>query len=351
MRRALPAIAVALALMSPGSANAQDAPDAAAPEPAKILRFSDLDGWADDDHAAALGVFRETCPLLSEPDWRPLCALAAKVQDARSFFELFFRPVLIGGDRPALFTGYYEPELEGSSVRTPIFSHPIYRPPPELPEGGAWLTRAEIERGGHLGGRGLELAWLRDPVDVFFLQVQGSGRIRLTDGRTLRVGFAGRNGHPYRSVGAELVRRGVFAANQVSAAVIRAWVRNNPADGADLLRHNPSYIFFRPVEGVDPGRGPIGAMGRSVTAGRTVAVDPAHTPLGAPVWIEKDGRDPMRRLMIAQDTGGAIRGAQRADIFFGAGDAAGAAAGVVRDGGRMVVLLPVDLAFARAPGG
>jgi membrane-bound lytic murein transglycosylase A len=352
MRRALPAIAAALALMTPGSAKAQgDDPGNKPPEPVQILTFAELDGWADDDHAAALAVFRETCPLLPAPDWPPLCALAANVQDARNFFELFFRPVLVGGDRPALFTGYYEPELEGSPVRTPLFTHPIYRPPPELPDSATWLTRAEIESGNQLAGRGLELAWLRDPVDVFFLQVQGSGRIRLTDGRLLRVGYAGRNGHPYRSVGAELVRRGVFAAHQVSAAVIRAWVRNNPGDGRDLLHHNPSYIFFRAVDGVTPARGPIGAMGRSVTAGRTLAVDPAHTPLGAPVWVEKEGADPVRRLMVAQDTGGAIRGAQRADIFYGTGAAAGAAAGAVRDGGRMMVLLPVDLAYASAPGG
>lgn len=351
MRRALAAVA-ALALILVGPVAAQPVQGAeAASERAQILSFDDLNGWADDDHAAALATFRETCALIAAPDWAALCALASKVQDARAFFELFFRPVLIGGDLPALFTGYYEPELDGSPVRTPIFAHPIYRAPPELPNGTEWLTRAEIEQGNHLAGRGLELAWLRDPVDVFFLQVQGSGRIRLTDGSLLRVGYAGRNGHPYRSVGAELVRRGVFAAHQVSAAVIRAWVRDNPETGAALLHHNPSFIFFRAVTNVDPQRGPIGAMARSVTPLRTIAVDPAHTPLGAPVWIEKAGRAPMQRLMIAQDTGGAIKGAQRADIFYGTGTDAGKAAGEIRDDGRMIVLLPIDLAFARAPGG
>lgn len=352
MRGGLSAVVAALALTVAGTLDAQTGPGAdPATEQAEILSFDDLDGWADDDHSAALAAFRETCALAAGADWGALCALASKVQDARGFFELFFRPVLIGGDRPALFTGYYEPELEGSAVRTPIFTHPIYRPPPEVAGGTEWLTRAEIEQGNHLAGRGLELAWLRDPVDAFFLQVQGSGRIRLIDGRVMRVGYAGRNGHPYRSVGAELVRRGIFAAHQVSAAVIRAWVRENPERGTELLHHNPSFIFFREVTDVDPRRGPIGAMGRSVTPLRTVAVDPAHTPLGAPVWVEKAGRAPMHRLMIAQDTGGAIRGAQRADIFYGTGAEAGKAAGEIRDGGRMIVLLPIDLAYARALGG
>lgn len=350
MRRAVRIAAAALILSAPADAQPLSGEEEPA-EPAEILSFADLDGWADDDHAAALAVFRESCALIPGPEWEALCALAPDVSDARAFFELFFRPVLVGGDRPALFTGYYEPELAGSPQRTPIFAHPIYRPPPELPEGAPWLTRAEIEQGAHLAGRGLELAWLRDPVDAFFLQVQGSGRIRMTDGRLLRVGYAGRNGHPYRSIGAELVRRGIYAAHQVSAAVIRSWVRDNPDHGLSLLHHNPSYIFFREITGLDPALGPIGAMARSITPLRTIAVDPAHVRLGAPVWIEKGGAQPMKRLMIAQDTGGAIRGAQRADIFFGTGAAAGEAAGAVRDDGRMVMLLPIDLAFARAPGG
>jgi membrane-bound lytic murein transglycosylase A len=160
-------------------------------------------------------------------------------------------------------------------------------------------------------------------VEAFFLQVQGSGRIKLTDGRAIRVGFGGRNGHPYRSVGRELVRQGVFEAHQVSAQRIKRWVRDNPQAGAALLRHNPSFIFFREVNEVPPDRGPLGAMNRSVTALRTVAVDPDFAPLGAPVWIETDGASPMRRLMVAQDTGSAIKGPQRADVFYGTGAAAG----------------------------
>lgn len=314
---------------------------------AQPLRFADLDGWDGDDHAAALATFRETCDLARGPDWAPLCALAADMPDARAFFEMFFQPVLIG-EPPALFTGYYEPELRGSAVRTPRFAWPLYARPPEFDGKGQWHSRAVIEQRGLLRGRGLELAWLEDPVEVFFLQVQGSGRIRLEDGRVMRLGFAAKNNHPYRSVGAELVRRGAMAPHAVSAQGIKAWVRRNGAEGARLLQHNPSFVFFRKLPDLPADKGPVGAMGRSVTAMRSVAVDPAFVPLGAPVWVEKDGRDPMRRLMVAQDTGTAIKGAQRADIFYGTGAAAGEVAGRVKDGGRMVVLLPIETALAMA---
>ncbi|MFN3292847.1 MAG: murein transglycosylase A [Gemmobacter sp.] len=311
------------------------------------LRFDDLPGWAEDDHAAALAVWRDTCDQLRGPEWGPLCALSAEVADARAFFEMFFRPVVVG-EPPALFTGYYEPELQGSAVRTPRFAWPVYARPPEFDGTGLWHSRATIEQRGLLRGRGLELVWLDDPVEVFFLQVQGSGRIRLQDGRTIRLGFAAKNNHPYRSVGAELVRRGAMAPHAVSAQGIKAWVRRNGAEGQRLLQHNPSFVFFRKLPDLPPDKGPIGAMGRSVTALRSVAVDPAFVPLGAPVWVEKDGPDPLRRLMVAQDTGTAIKGAQRADIFYGTGAAAGEAAGRVKDGGRMVVLLPIDTALALA---
>ena len=313
-----------------------------------LLSFADLDGWDGDDHAAALATFRATCADLSGPDWQPLCALSHQTTNARQFFELFFRPVLIGGSAPALFTGYFEPELDGALRPSSRFRYPVYRTPPEALD-GRWVTRREIEEGGLLEGRGLEIAWVDDPVELFFLQIQGSGRIRLQDGQVIRLGYGGRNGQPYRSVGQEMVRRGLLSPHQVSAQVIRNWVRRNPAAGRELLFHNPSYIFFREVDLPDPDLGPLGAMNRSITPLRSIAVDPAHTPLGAPVWIEKDGAAPMRRLMVAQDTGGAIRGAQRADIFFGFGEEAGLAAGEIRDPGRMVVLLPIELAHQRAP--
>jgi membrane-bound lytic murein transglycosylase A len=341
MRAALSILSVAAAM------------SAAGPAPAEILDFEALDGWRDDNHVEALATFLRTCDLIDQPEWAPICALAADVSpddaSARSFFELFFKPVVVG-DPPALFTGYFEPELEGSPVRTGRFRYPIYRRPPELRDGAIYHPREAIENGA-ISGRGLELAWLDDPVDVYFLQVQGSGRIRMTDGTVVRVGYAGANGHAYRSIGQEMVRRGTLSMDQVSAPEIASWVRSNPTSGRALLDTNPSYVFFRKIGTLKAEDGPIGAMGRSITTLRSVAIDPRFTPLGAPVWVEKDGRRPIRRLMVAQDTGGAIKGMQRADIFYGTGQGAGEAAGMIKDAGRMVLLLPIDRAFAMLEGG
>lgn len=343
MRRAAPlatlAFSLGLALMA-GNLRAET----------RLLTFQDLAGWQDDDHLAALNSFLVTCDLLKGAEWPSICAIAAEATvspaAARSFFEMFFRPVQVGTP-PALFTGYFEPELNGSKTRTARFAWPIYRRPPELKDGMTWHDRATIER-GILRGRGLEIAWIDDPVDVFFLQIQGSGRIKLQDGTTIRVGYAGRNGHPYRSLGNDLVARGLLRADQVSAEEIRTFVRRHPEMAESLLNVNPSYVFFRRIDDLAPEAGPIGAMGRSITPLRSVAIDPDFVPLGTPVWLEKDGRSPMWRLMIAQDTGGAIKGAQRADIYFGTGAEAGLAAGNIRDGGRMLLLVPIDRAYAMA---
>ncbi len=326
---------------------------ATTPASAQMLDFEALDDWREDAHADALATFLRTCDLIDAPDWRPICAVAADVpQDdvsARSFFELFFKPVIVG-EPPALFTGYFEPELEGSLFRTGRFQYPLYRRPPELQNGMVFHSRAAIDNGA-LAGRGLEIAWLDDPIDLYFLQVQGSGRIRLTDGSVMRLGYAAANGHAYRSIGQEMVRRGSHTMDQVSAQEIAAYVRRNPGPGRELLHTNPSYVFFRKIATLAAEDGPIGAMGRSITTMRSVAIDPKFTPLGAPVWIEKDGPGPIRRLMVAQDTGGAIKGMQRADIFYGTGAGAGDAAGTVKDGGRMVLLLPIDRAYAMLEGG
>lgn len=323
----------------------------AVPIQAQVMDFEALDGWNADTQLAALTAFRQTCDLLDGPDWGPICKLANDIEEtdtaARQFFELFFKPVMIG-EPPALFTGYYEPELAGSPVRTSRFNWPIYARPPELQDGQVWYSRAVID-GGILQGRGLEIAWLDDPVEAYFLHIQGSGRVRMPDGSVIRVGYAGKNGQPYRSVGQEMVRRGIRTLDQVSAQTIKAWVRANPQAGADLLGFNPSYVFFRKIK-LSADAGPIGAMGRSIFAQRSVAIDPAFTPLGAPVWVEKDGRDPFRKLMVAQDTGGAIKGMQRADIFYGTGEAAGDAAGTIKDAGRMILLLPIDRAFTMLTG-
>ncbi len=325
------------------------APEAKAEAKYEVLSFTDLDGWAEDDHAAAFKVFVSTCRDMDDPDWRAVCKFAQAGPNPREFFELLFRPVLIDDGQDGLFTGYFEPELDGSRWTSNRYKFPIYKMPREAMVSNPWLTRRQIIEGDAMSERGLEIAWVDDPVELFFLQIQGSGRIRLPDGSYLRVGYRGANGHPYRSIGVELVRRGVYEAHQVSAEVIKNWVRRNPDEGRELLFHNPSYVFFREVSQVPADKGPLGAMNRSVTAMRTVAVDPAFVKLGAPVWIEKGGEEPMHRLMIAQDTGAAIKGAQRADVFFGTGDNAGREAGKLKDPGRMVVLLPIQRAYALLP--
>ncbi|MHA6265553.1 MltA domain-containing protein [uncultured Aliiroseovarius sp.] len=336
-------LACALALLgAPAFAGLQDAD-------VSILAFDELEGWEQDDHQAALSVFLDTCRDLDDPRWRPICALGATQEDGKTFFELFFRPVLIKDGNDPLFTAYYEPEIRGSRTETLRFRHPVYRKPPELGANDLWLSRRDIEEGGVLRERGLEIAWVEDPVELQFLQIQGSGRIRLPDGSTIRLGYGGSNGHSFKSLGKELVRQGVYNRHQVSQRVIQNWVKRNPEAGHELLMSNPSYVFFRKIGKVAAEKGPLGAMNRSITAHRSLAVDPKYTPLGAPVWLEKDGEEPFRRLMVAQDTGSRVKGAQRADIFWGTGDKAGLLAGRIRDTGRMIVLLPIQRAFAILP--
>ena len=296
------------------------------------LGYDQLNGWAADDLAAAFTVFRATLAALTTFEWDAIRVAADVVPDARAFFEEWFVPVLIGPD--TLFTGYYEPELDGSLIRDVRFTVPVHALPAGLPA-GPWLTRQQIEESGALAG--CEICWIEAPLDRFFLQVQGCGRIRLADGRVIRLGFAGRNGHPYRSVGAELIARGVCASEQMSMQVIRDWAAQHPVAVQSLLWCNPGYVFFREVTGIAPEQGPIGALGLSVSPLRSLAVDPAHVPLAAPVWIETEG---LHCLMVAQDTGSAIKGPNRADVFCGTGAEAGARAGAMRDPGRMIALLP-----------
>lgn len=288
---------------------------------------SGLPGWDADDHGAALAAYALTSDLLP-PDWpQPVAS-----QDARQFFECAFIARPLGQD--ALLTGYYEPELPGSAVRTDRFSHPIYGPPAGLTPNRPWFDRSEIEKGDLLAGH--ELAWLESPLEAFLAQVQGSLRVRLPDGRGLRFGFAGKNGHPYGSIGKELIRRGALNETNASVAAIRAWAARHPDDLPGLLQVNRSFVFFRPLD-LPSDSGPLGTLQRPVTALRSLAVDPDHVPLGAPVWVEWDGH---ACLMIAQDTGSAIKGPARGDIFFGTGAAAGERAGALKTIGRLTVLLP-----------
>lgn len=286
------------------------------------LSYADLFGWTAEDHEAALRIFRVTIDK-AFPQLR-----RAAEGPAKAFFETYFEPV-IHGDGQTHFTGYYEPEIEASLRPTDEFAYPIYEAPPDLVQ--PWHTRAEIEDNLLLAGRNLEIAWLRDPVEVFFLQVQGSGRLRFADGSGLRVGFAAKNGHDYASIGQELIRRGEIAPHLISAESVKQWVREN---GPHILRHNPSYVFFRVLDLPDES-GPLGSMGRPVTAHRSIAVDPRHVPLGSAVWTVIEGKGSLR---IAQDIGSAIQGANRADLFCGTGDAAGQMAGTLNTHGFMVTL-------------
>jgi membrane-bound lytic murein transglycosylase A len=296
-----------------------------------VLTFAGLPGWPQDDHAAALSAYRRGLPHLS-------AAWPVPPADAipRGFFETAFAPVLLTDDQPPLFTGYFEPELDGALTPDARFCHPLYRlPPPGL----ARETRTAIQAGA-LDGQGLEIAWTDDPVALYFLQVQGSGRLRLPDGAALRLGYAGQNGLPYQSLGRLLIARGAIPADQMTADTLATWLRADPARGQALIQENPSYVFFRELAGLDPADGPIGTLGCPLTPLRSVAVDRSVTPLGAPVWIETAAH---RALMIAQDTGGAIKGAQRADLYHGTGTEAGLTAGRLAAPGRMVTLLPTGM--------
>jgi membrane-bound lytic murein transglycosylase A len=337
------------------------------------VAFDRLSGWMQDHISAAVPGFLKSCDrFLTRADsapldtvamsanfgwvgeWRSLCEAAQALPSeddaaAREFFETRFIPFAVAdyGNAEGLFTGYYEIELNGSRQRQGRYQTPLYRKPPDL--GLQLPTRAEIEDGA-LAGRGLELFWVDDPIDVFFLQIQGSGRVRLNGGGTVRVGYDGQNGHPYVPVGRLLIERGVIPRDKLTMAAIRSWMKQNPQAGAALRRENPSYVFFREIK----GDGPIGAEGVALSAERSIAVDRKFVALGIPVWLEADEQfataDSVRRLMVAQDTGGAIKGPVRGDVFWGTGDAAGSRAGIMNASGRYYLLLPRAVARRLAPG-
>jgi membrane-bound lytic murein transglycosylase A len=336
--------------------------------------FDRLSGWVDDRLSKAVSVFLKSCArFLTQPDaaplatatksadfgrigdWRPLCTIAEALtpgDDAASrlFFEKSFVPMAVSDyETPeGLFTGYFEIELNGSRQRHGHYQTPIYRKPPDLTSGFR-ATRAEIEDGA-LAGRGLELLWVDDPIDIFFLQIQGSGRVRLENGKSVRVGYDGQNGQPYVAVGRRLIERGLIRRDELTMASIRAWMKQNPQSGAALRRENPSYVFFREIA----GDGPIGAEGVVLTPERSIAIDRAYIGLGIPIWVEADERfaaaENLRHLLVSQDTGGAIKGPVRGDVFWGTGKAAGSRAGVMNATGRYYLLLPRTIAARFAPG-
>jgi membrane-bound lytic murein transglycosylase A len=335
----------------------------------KAVAWSELPGWSADRHAQAWPALLQSCQRRgSEPDWGTLCraAQALSLPDdatARRFFETWFVPHRLhaqDGGREGLMTGYYVPVLDGSPVQTPRFRYPIYERPadlltvdlgalyPELRgkrvrgrlEGGRvipYYSRAEIEQQSLPAP---VLAWVDDPVALFFLQVQGSGRIRMPGGRLLHVGYADQNGHPYVAVGRCLVERGALKLEEVNLASIRAWLQDHPEQADAMLHCNPSYVFFTAREGNGAA---IGALNVPLTAQRSAAVDPSYIPLGAPLWVDTTlpGETvPYRRLMLAQDTGGAIRGPVRADLFWGEGEEAERMAGMMKQRGRLFLLQP-----------
>jgi len=364
--------------------------------------FEALPGWANarsHDVTEAFTAFRRSCATIRRKDdlvdpprpvfaaLRPICRRAARLpahppeNAARAFFEREFRPFAISAlDQPQGFlTGYYEPEIEGSRKRTEEFATPLYRRPPDLiletpPAGGPPANRGRAFRrvdgalvpyydrpaieDGALAGRGLELVWIRDPADAFFAQIQGSVRVRLPDGEVLRLNYDGHNGQPYTPVGRLLVERGLVPREKMSMDAIRSYIHEHPDEGRELMRQNRSYVFFRIAHELKAGDGAIGAQGLPLMAGRSIAVDKLIHVYGTPFFIAAElptGADgalePFQRLMIAQDTGSAIVGPARADIFFGAGGEAGAKAGRIQHPGRFVVLLPraLDPARRRVP--
>jgi membrane-bound lytic murein transglycosylase A len=337
----------------------------------KPISFAEIDGWAKDDHAAAFAVLLKSCreSPAGDPACKEALSLGEKVSRAaaRRFFETHYVPHSVEEVKPGLVTGYYEPEVNGSRERTGKFQVPVYGRPDDLvqvkpdllralynnsrsvmrrdgDELVPYYTRAEIDAGA-LGGRGLELLYLDDPVELFFMQVQGSGRVRLTDGSWVRLGYAAKNGRPYTSIGKLLAERGEGRPQNLTMEGIKSWLRADPARGRALMQENASYVFFRELPEADARRGPVGAQGVPLTPGRSLAVDTAYHALGTPIFVTApelavpDGK-PFRRLMIAQDVGSAIRGKERGDIFWGSGEAVGAIAGVTRHAARFFVLLP-----------
>ncbi len=356
-----------------------------APPPAKPLqaaRWSELPGWGDDDLGAAWSAFLSSCRGLASrphwPQWKAVCEDAKKLvapstADTRRFFESRLQPWrLTNADAThnGLITGYYEPLLHGSRQRGKPYLQAVLGVPSDLLTidlGSVYPELKHLRLRGRLVGNKIvpyfsrseinqqqaaapvrTLLWVDDPVELFFLQVQGSGRVKLADGSLTRLAYADQNGHPYQSIGRLLVERGELTLEQASMQGIKQWARANPARVGDLLNANPSYVFFR--EEPPPGNesaGPVGALGVPLTPERSIAVDTRYVPLGAPVFLvttQPESARPLRRLVLAQDTGGAIRGVVRADFFWGFGARAGSQAGQMKQSGQMWVLLPPEAA-------
>jgi membrane-bound lytic murein transglycosylase A len=383
-----------LAGLVSGCVSRPPAPPPSTPAPTLTLAptsYAALSGWSEDDVGAAVPALLNSCGALAKlgedapvgslapagraADWRAPCAAAVQLGPqpdgtaARHFFETWFMPYVAGnnGNSAGLFTGYYEAEAHGARQRGGAYATPLLRRPADLVmvELGlfrpAWHgeriagrvvdgrlrpydSRAQIDAGA-LDRDHLALLWLDDPIDAFFLQIQGSGRVHLPDGSAVRVQYDGQNGWPYVAIGKLLVDRHELTLDQVSMAAIRTWLKTHPAEAQGLMAQNPSYVFFKESR----GNGPVGSEGVVLTPGRSLAVDRDFIPLGIPVWLDAaQGDEHLRRLVVAQDTGGAIRGPTRGDLFWGFGDEAEARAGNMRARGAYYILLPRGIALRAA---
>lgn len=342
-----------------------------------------LPGWDSHDFSGALDTFRRSCREMLEQgsgfrrqvryggspsSWRPSCLAAFETSDARSFFSGRFRAFRVHDPQhpEGLFTGYFEPEVEGSRRRGGAFIVPVYGRPPDLvtfreteQEGSGlaygriveghprpYFTRREIEEGA-VSGQGLEIVWLKDWADAFFIHIQGSGRVRLAEGGTLRLSYAAKSGQPYTAVGGLLADRGMLERGSLSMQAIRDWMAAHPREARALMWENKSFVFFREVDLEDPALGALGAQHVQLTPRRSLAVDRAIWMFGTPVWLDtdlpSDTAVSFRQLLVAQDTGSAIRGLARGDVYWGFGDAAGQIAGPMKSAGRMTVLLPSEV--------
>lgn len=338
----------------------------------KHAQWSALTDWANDDLLPAWQAFLKSCTVLSKQSlWQETCRAATSLQKPtnaalKNFFESYFIPyqvINIDNSEEGLVTGYYEPLLKGSRKPSKRYRHPIYAAPNELLAidlGATYPELKDLRLRGRLNGRkivpyytraeimnnpsilnGYEFLWVEDEVELFFLHVQGSGRIVFDNGEVIKIGFADQNGHPYNSIGKVLVQRGELALEQASMQGIKQWGQKNPTKLPELLQQNARYVFFRELPA--DLSGPIGAMGVPLTAGRSIAIDPLSIPQGAPVFLATtwpNTHKPLNRLMVAQDVGGAIKGGVRADFFWGFGQEAGSQAGKMKQSGKMWILMP-----------
>lgn len=350
------------------------------------VAFSALPGWASDNQAASLSAFKKSCTVMMKrsagtpvaptaiagkiSDWQQACNAASTATDPKQFFQNYFNAYAMTTSQgtTGLFTGYYVSMLQGSLVKTAEYNVPLYKRPSDLVmvELGEfrpalkgqriagkvvdgklkpYADRAAIDRGA-LAGKDLEVVWVNDADAAFFVQVQGSGRVQLTDGRILHIGYDGQNGHVYNAIGRELIARGELTKENVSLQTITAWLKSHPSQAQALRDKNPSYVFFKAMEG---DKGAVGAQGVTLTAERSLAVDPKFVPYGAPVYL--NAPHPLggiiQRLVVAQDTGGAITGPVRGDVFWGTGALAEQAAGKMKSRGEAWILLPKTLTGSR----